>query len=302
MARPDFRATVTRRLSEERELGPSVLSLLSAEGSTKGLGVRHVPVDRIEPNPNQPRTVFEQSALDELAASVREHGILQPVLIRPFGGPNRYQLVAGERRWRAAQAAGLKRIPAIVRDLEGGRSLEVALVENIQRKELNAMEEAHAYRVLAEDFGISHELIAKRVGKDRATISNTLRLLKLPDSVQQMVSEGKLSAGQARALLPLEGKTIGEIALRVVREGLNVRRVEELVKRLMTHRVKTRALGPPSDDLFVKSAAEKLQRALLTKVTIEQAGASGRICIHYHSADELTRLYDQLIRAGAHQA
>jgi ParB family chromosome partitioning protein len=204
LARPDFRATVTRRLSEERELGPSVLSLLSAEGSTKSPGVRQVPVDRIEPNPNQPRTVFEQSALDELTASVREHGILQPVLIRPFGGPNRYQLVAGERRWRAATAAGLPTIPAMVEEFDDDTALEIAIIENLQREDLSPLEEAVMYDRMVKDHGYSIRRLAQKLGKDKGYLENRLRLADAPPEIQQLVSVRKDTISHAYELLKVE--------------------------------------------------------------------------------------------------
>ncbi|MFN7974082.1 MAG: ParB/RepB/Spo0J family partition protein [Acidobacteriota bacterium] len=259
-------------------------------------GYREIDIDLIAPNPRQPRKSFDSNDLQSLARSVAEQGVITPIVVRPSG--DRYELVAGERRWRAAQMAGLRRVPALVRDLADAKSLEVALVENIQRQELNAIEEAEAYRVLSEDFHVTQEEIATRVGKDRSTIANTLRLLKLPDAVRQLVADGKLSAGQARALLALpDTRAVADAAARVIASGLNVRQVEALVKRQMTHRVKTRPLGPAAEDVFVKSAAERLQQKLQTKVSIESSGPGGRICIQYHSAEELTRLFDRLMKA-----
>jgi ParB family chromosome partitioning protein len=230
LARPDFRATVTRRLSEERELGPSVLSLLSAEGSTKSLGVRQVPVDRIEPNPNQPRTVFEQSALDELTASVREHGILQPVLIRPFGGPNRYQLVAGERRWRAATAAGLSTIPAMVEELDDDTALEIAIIENLQREDLSPLEEAVMYDRMVKDHGYSIRRLAQKLGKDKGYLENRLRLADAPPEIQQLVSVRKDTISHAYELLKVEDpRKRRRLAEQVARGELTLVKLRERV-------------------------------------------------------------------------
>jgi ParB family chromosome partitioning protein len=231
LARPDFRATVTRRLSEERELGPSVLSLLSAEGSTKSLGVRQVPVDRIEPNPNQPRTVFEQSALDELAASVREHGILQPVLIRPFGGPNRYQLVAGERRWRAATAAGLSTIPAMVEELDDDTALEIAIIENLQREDLSPLEEAVMYDRMVKDHGYSIRRLAQKLGKDKGYLENRLRLADAPPEIQQLVSVRKDTISHAYELLKVaDPRKRRRLAEQVARGELTLVKLRERVE------------------------------------------------------------------------
>lgn len=204
MARPDFRATAARRLSEERELGPSILSLLSADGATKAVGVRHVPVIRIVANPNQPRTVFEQEALDELTASIREHGILQPILVRPFGPPNHYQLVAGERRWRAATAAGLETIPAMIEELDDDTALEIAIIENLQREDLSPLEEAVMYDRMIRDHGYSIRRLAQKLGKDKGYLENRLRLADAPPEIQALVSVRKDTISHAYELLKVD--------------------------------------------------------------------------------------------------
>ena len=204
MARTDFRATAARRLSEERELGPSILSLLSADGATKAVGVRHVPVERIVANPNQPRTVFEQEALDELTASVREHGILQPILVRPFGAPNHYQLVAGERRWRAATAAGLATIPAMIEELDDDTALEIAIIENLQREDLSPLEEAVMYDRMIRDHGYSIRRLAQKLGKDKGYLENRLRLAGAPPEIQALVSVRKDTISHAYELLKVD--------------------------------------------------------------------------------------------------
>ena len=234
MARPDFRATVGRRLSEERELGPQVLSLLSAETSSKTLGVRHVPIDRIDPNPDQPRTRFEQGALDELTASVREHGILQPILIRPIDDTNRYQLVAGERRWRAATAAGLATIPALIEELDDDTALEIAIIENLQREDLSPLEEAVMYDRMVKEHGYSIRRLAQKLGKDKGYLENRLRLAGAPPEIQALVSVRKDTISHAYELLKVEDPkkrrrlaeqvAAGELTLVKLRERVEGRR------------------------------------------------------------------------------
>jgi ParB family transcriptional regulator, chromosome partitioning protein len=234
LARPDFRAAVGRRLSEERELGPQVLSLLSAETSSKTLGVRHVPIDRIDPNPDQPRTRFEQSALDELTASIREHGILQPVLLRPIEDTNRYQLVAGERRWRAATAAGLATIPALIEELDDDTALEIAIIENLQREDLSPLEEAVMYDRMIKDHGYSIRRLAQKLGKDKGYLENRLRLADAPPEIQELVSVRKDTISHAYELLKVEDPrkrrrlaeqvAAGELTLVKLRERVEGRR------------------------------------------------------------------------------
>ena len=231
MARPDFRATVGRRLSEERELGPQVLSLLSAETSSKTLGVRHVPIDQIEPNPDQPRTRFEQAALDELTASVREHGILQPVLIRPIEDTNRYQLVAGERRWRAATAAGLATIPALIEELDDDTALEIAIIENLQREDLSPLEEAVMYDRMVKEHGYSIRRLAQKLGKDKGYLENRLRLADAPPEIQQLVSVRKDTISHAYELLKVEDpRKRRRLAEQVARGELTLVRLRERVE------------------------------------------------------------------------
>ncbi|MGH2465449.1 MAG: ParB/RepB/Spo0J family partition protein [Candidatus Limnocylindrales bacterium] len=204
MARTDFRAAAARRLSEERELGPAVISLLSPEGASRTLGVRHVPVSRIEANPDQPRITFEQSALDELTASIREHGILQPVLLRPFGGVGRYQLIAGERRWRAAKAAGLDSIPAMIEEIDDDTALEIAIIENLQREDLSPLEEATMYDRMVKDHGYSIRRLAQKLGKDKGYLENRLRLADAPEEIRQLVSLRKDTLSHAYELMKVE--------------------------------------------------------------------------------------------------
>jgi ParB/RepB/Spo0J family partition protein len=202
LARPDFRAYAARRLSEERDLSPSIVSLLSAE-TGKTAGVRNVPIDRIEPNPENPRQVFDESALQELAASIREHGVLQPVLIRPRG-PNQFQLVAGERRWRAARLAAIATIPSLVEDLDDDVALEIAIIENLQREDLSPLEEASMYDRMIRDHGYSVRKLAQKLGKDKGYLENRLRLADAPPEIRDLVSVRKDTLSHAYELLKID--------------------------------------------------------------------------------------------------
>jgi ParB family chromosome partitioning protein len=231
LARPDFRAQVGRRLSEERELGPQVLSLLSAEMSSKTLGVRHIPVDRIEPNPDQPRTRFEQSALDELSASIKEHGVLQPVLVRPMEDSARFQLVAGERRWRAATAAGLATIPALIEELDDDTALEIAIIENLQREDLSPLEEAVMYDRMVKEHGYSIRRLAQKLGKDKGYLENRLRLAGAPPEIQELVSVRKDTISHAYELLKVEDpKKRRRLAEQVARGELTLVKLRERIE------------------------------------------------------------------------
>lgn len=253
--------------------------------------VRSLPVARIDPNPDQPRTRFDAAAVEELAQSIRTDGIIQPILVRPSG--DRYLIVAGERRWRAAKQAGLAEIPAIVRDIGDERLLEIALIENIQREDLNPIEVAQALRRLAQELQLSHEELAQRTGKDRSTISNLLRLLRLPIEVQNLVAEDQLSMGHARAVLALEHETQQiEVAERVVAQGLSVRAVEKLIKSMLEPPAKP---DPEPLDPNVAAAETRLTEVLGTPVRLKSRGKNkGRIEIDYSSQDELDRIYSLL--------
>jgi ParB family chromosome partitioning protein len=202
LARPDFRAVAARRLSEERELSPSIVSLLAPEGSTS-LGVRHVPIDRIEPNPENPRLLFEESALAELASSIREHGVLQPILVRP-AGRDHYQLVAGERRWRAARLAGLLTIPALIEELDDDAALEIAVIENLQREDLSPLEEANMYEKMVTEHGYSIRKLAQKLGKDKGYLENRLRLADAPEEIRALVSVRKDTLSHAYELMKVQ--------------------------------------------------------------------------------------------------
>jgi ParB family chromosome partitioning protein len=271
-------------------LGRGLSALIpDAAGDTPGRDKPfEIDLDRLVPNSQQPRTVFSDSSLEELAQSIRRNGIIQPILARRAG--EQFEIIAGERRWRAAQRAGLMKVPVIVRDVPDDRLLEVALIENIQRDDLNPMEEASAYRRLADEMHLTQDAIATAVGKDRSSIANTLRLLRLPDEVRNLVSDGSLAMGHARALLSLEsGAAQRQLAREIVARGLSVRETEALVKR---HGDPAPAPKPePKKDPNTRAAEEKLRFALGTPVKIVRQGKGGRIQIEFKNEDELDRLY-----------
>jgi ParB/RepB/Spo0J family partition protein len=203
LARPDFRAAAARRLSEERELSPAIVSLLSPDGPTRSVGVRIVQVDRIEANPEQPRLAFNQETLDELAASIREHGVLQPILVRPIG-PNTYQLIAGERRWRASKIAGLETIPALIEEIDDDTALEISIIENLQREDISPLDEAAMYDRMVREHGYSIRKLADKLGKDKGYLENRLRLADAPDEIRELVSLRKDTLSHAYELLKVQ--------------------------------------------------------------------------------------------------
>jgi ParB family chromosome partitioning protein len=249
-----------------------------------------VDLDRLTPNPRQPRVQMDQAPLEELAQSIRINGIIQPIVVRRVG--ERFEIVAGERRWRAAQIAGLLRVPVVVREIADTQLLQVALIENIQRENLNPIDEAGAYRRLLDDCAMTQEALAEAVGKDRASIANHLRLLRLPDAVQRQVSAGALSMGHARALVALENAvTLKQAADDVVARGLSVRETEALVRRLNS--------PPPSPavavkDVHTREAEDVLKLALGTRVRIVRKGKGGKVEIDFVSEDELNRIYEHI--------
>jgi len=261
-----------------------------SEDQIEGARFEEVPLDSIEPNPRQPREVFDADALAELVTSIREVGILQPIVVRELD-PGRYQLIMGERRWRASREAGLESVPAIVRDTADDALLRDALLENLHRQELNALEEAAAYAQLLEEFGATHEELADRVGRSRSHVTNTLRLLHLTPSVQRRVAAGVLSAGHARALLALDDADAQErLASRVVAEGLSVRAVEEIVAVGGQERAvpapRTRKAVAPA----VAVLADRLSERLDTRVTVELGKRRGKVVIQFGSVDDLERI------------
>jgi ParB family chromosome partitioning protein len=260
-------------------------------------GSLSISIDEIQPNPLQPRSVFDPQRLAELAQSIRENGVIQPIIVRRV--EDAYQLVAGERRWRAAKIAQLSHVPVVVQDFADERLMEITLIENIQREDLNPIEVAHAFERLNKEFGLSHDQIAQRTGKDRSTITNLLRLLKLPGDIQILLADHRLSMGHARALLGLPTPELQlEVAQRITSEGLSVRQVERLVQK-MTEPREPKPAEEIQLDANTRAALQELERVLGTRVRIvPKSDNRGRIEIEYYSVEELTRIYE-LIVGGA---
>jgi ParB family chromosome partitioning protein len=275
-------------------LGRGLDALIPGGETERPGGVRQIPLSELRPNPRQPRRDVPRHELDELTESIRMHGVLQPLVVTPAADGKGYLLIAGERRLQAARLAGLGAVPAVVRLADERQSLELALVENLQREDLDPLEAAEGYRQLVDDFGLTHEEVARRVGKSRPTVSNTLRLLKLPATVRQALASGKLSEGHARALLPLPTtQSQAAAAQTVLKRGLSVRQTEELVQRLMGQRPRVapgRRRSPEEADI-----EERLRRALGTKVSLRRARKGGTVVIHYYSEEELEALIDRLL-------
>lgn len=273
-------------------LGKGLEALIPAAEETAAQGVTEVPLASITPNPHQPRSPIRDQDLVELAASIEEHGIIQPLIVTRT--PDGYQLIAGERRWRAARLAGLATVPVIVKDAAPGEMLELALVENVQRADLNALEEAHAYQQLIEEFGLTQDRIARRVGKSRVAVANTLRLLKAARAVQEALLAEKISEGHARALLALEQPEAQEAALKtVLKQGLNVRQTEELVRRLLGAHEEARPRRQVSPE--TRALEARFREALGTKVSLNRSGAGGRLVIYFYSEEELSALYERIV-------
>jgi ParB family transcriptional regulator, chromosome partitioning protein len=254
----------------------------------------HIDIDLIEPSPHQPRTTFREAALEELSRSILASGIIQPLLLRPIG--DRYELIAGERRWRAAQLAGLTKVPAIVREVPDELALEMTLVENIQREDLNAIEAARAFDRLITEFQMTPEMVAERTGKDRTTVANSVRLLKLESTIQEWIEEGKLTAGHGRALLAVaESPLRMRYAHRASRGGLTVRQIERLASRRSRARA---AASVEQTDPNTRSAIDELQRSLGTKILLRPHTKAhpGQLIIEFYDEAHLMRLYDQLMK------
>jgi ParB family chromosome partitioning protein len=278
-----------------KALGRGLGALLSSD-STVDLGAEpsEVDIDSIVPGPMQPRTHFDEAALESLAESIRTHGIVQPLLVRRRDGG--YELIAGERRWRAAKLAGIPRVPVVVKEIPDDNLLEIALIENIQRENLNPIEEAQAYKKLIETVGLTQESLASRVGRDRSYITNYLRLLRLPDDVQQLVKEARLSTGHARTLLALDQVDLQRrIARQIIDGGLSVRATEQLVQKANEAKP-ARQSAPQAIDPNIKAAETKLRRALGTQVKILQAAdGRGKVEISFFNTQDLDRIYSLLM-------
>lgn len=274
------------------------LSALIPDAPEPRISPIEVDIDRISPNSYQPRGVMDDARLDDLAKSIKSNGIIQPIVVRQID--NRYEIIAGERRWRAAQKAGLLRVPVVVRDIAAGQErslLETALIENIQRENLNPIDEALAYRRLADEFNLTQDAIADAVGKDRATVANILRLLRLPGEVRAEVAAGALSMGHARALLALPGEAEQRrVAREVISRTLSVRETEALVRKLAELPNRPDPAGAPAAavDVHTRAAEDRLRLLLGTRVRIARQGSRGRIEIDFASEDELIRIYEQI--------
>lgn len=259
-------------------------------------GTRLIAIEELHPAPGQPRKTFDGDRLDELAASIRTQGIIQPLIVRPRAGGG-YEVIAGERRWRAAQRAGVHEVPAVVREVGPTQAFEMALVENLQREDLNPLEEAAGYQRLIAEFGYTQESLAERVGKDRSTVANALRLLRLPENVRALLAAGRLSMGHARALLGAESSEVMErLARRTVAEDLSVRKVEALVRDGQAKNGASKggagaSAGTAKGSLSARDLALRLTRALGTRVEVVESGpGAGRLVVHYHSLDQLDAL------------
>lgn len=279
----------------KRALGRG-LSALLADSLAQGDELLEVDIDLIEPNPDQPRYHFNEAKLEELAQSIKVNGLVQPILLRRVAS-GRYQIVAGERRWRAAQKAGLHKVNAVIRSIPDAKLLELALIENIQRAELNPIEEALAYQRLIQTLGLTQDEVAQRVGKDRSSIANYLRLLKLPAEIQKMLEEELLSMGHARALLGLESEEDQlKLAQEIIAGKLSVRDTEQAVKRATSGASIRESSTPKNNDANIRAAELKLKRFLGTPVKINQSQNGGKIEIEFGSMSELDRIYSIIMR------
>jgi len=283
-------------MTKKRGLGRGLDALIpsSFEQGAGAEGVQKVPVGQIVPNPRQPRTTIDEADLEQLSASIREHGVLQPLVVLPPDEQGRYALVAGERRLRAARLAGLAEVPVIVRAATDRQQLEWALIENLQRLDLNPLEAADGYRMLVEEFGLSHEQVAVQVGKSRTAVTNTMRLLKLSTPARKALAEGRISEGHARALLALSNAHAQSAALQTILEqDLNVRQAEDLVRRLGGEKRPARPRPQPSPE--VAALEEQLREMLGTKVTLKRSSKGGSLVIRFYSDEELNALVERLM-------
>ena len=279
-----------------KALGRGLGALLSSDRTIDlGSEPSEVDLDSIVPGPMQPRTHFDEASLQGLADSIRSHGVVQPLLVRRRDGG--YELIAGERRWRAAKLAGLARVPVVVKEVPDESLLEIALIENIQRENLNPIEEAQAYKKLIEDIGLTQEALASRVGRDRSYITNYLRLLRLPDDLQQLVKEGRLSTGHARTILALTHPDLQRrMARRIIDDGLSVRATEQMVHRMTDEKPARSTQAPRPIDPNVRAAETKLRRTLGTQVRIHMSEEGrGRVEISFFNSQDLDRIYNLLI-------
>lgn len=279
----------------EKGLGMGLGALFGDEAMDGGSNdFEYLPISKIEPRAEQPRSLFDEQGLEELADSIREHGIIQPLTVRSIGG-GFYQIIAGERRWRASRIAGIDEVPARIIEADDRKTMELALVENLQRENLNPAEEARGYRVLMTEYGLTQEEAAKRVGKSRPAVANSLRLLSLPEEVLELLERGELSPGAARAIVSLEGAALQiEAAKKIVEGRLSVREAEKLVKSLSQKPKSGKKKAVSENDIYYQEAQRKLSGALSRKIKISDSGNRGRIEIEYYDLEDFERLYDAL--------
>ena len=278
---------------KQRGLGRGLGALIDDFSEpSEGGGVTKLPLQKVEPNPNQPRRLFDEEQLQALADSIAEHGLIQPLAVRDMG--DYYQIIAGERRWRACRMAGLSEVPVVIIEADEAKVMELALVENLQRQDLNPMEEAEGYRRLVEEFGLSHEQVAERVGKSRPAVANALRLLNLRPELRELVENGQLSAGHARAILPLPtAKLQKSAAQKVLALQLSVRQTEAMCKRMLTEEKKEPPMPLTVD--YVAECEKALSKQLGRKVNIVNGKRKGRFELEFYGQDDLQRLYEALL-------
>lgn len=281
-------------MSKKRGLGRGLNALIpGSETPDSETGLQMLPLTQIVPNPHQPRTVMDQEKLAELAASIKEHGLIQPLIVTQTG--DGFTLIAGERRWRASQLAGLAEVPVVIKEATPQAMLELAIIENIQRADLNPLEEAYAYQQLTDEFGLTHEQVARRIGKGRSTITNLIRLLELPDNIQQAVSDGRISGAHGRALLPLPTPEVQISAMnQIISLSLSVRQTESLVKKLLTAK-KPKPQVKKSLPAELAALQTEFEQSLGTHVNIKKGPKGGQVVIHFYSDEELQAIYDAIV-------
>lgn len=278
----------------KKRLGKGLQALIPSIEDEKQ-GVTEIKINRILPNPHQPRRDFDDEKLEELAASIREHGVIQPIIVRENG--DMYELVAGERRWRAAKKLGHTTIPAIIKEYTDGEVMEIALIENLQREDLNPIEEAAAYKQLMEEFGLTQDELSKKIGKSRSLIANSIRLLNLPAEIQEFLEKGAITTGHARSLLSLDDKGMQmELAKRIIEEGLTVRDIEKIVKKAAVEKDKKTKKAPETKDPLLLDIEERLKMVLGTQVRIKNGRNKGKIEIEYYSGEDLERIIEIFLK------
>lgn len=285
-------------MSEKRRLGKGLGALIPAALSGSG-ETNEVSLEKIKPNPFQPRQRFDEHKIDELAASIKEHGVLQAIVVTPAAGEDHYILVAGERRCRAAKLAGLKTVPAVIKAFERKQMLEIALIENLQRDDLTPVEEARAFKKLMSEFSYTQEELAKRIGKSRSAVANALRLLTLPAAIIEALEEGKITSGQARPLIGIENEQRQAAAFKkIIEEGLSARGAEKLASAVPGKKQAGSTAPAQEEDPLKVELQQQLQRALGTKVLIRPGKNGGTIEVHYYGEEDLERLVDKLLPEG----